>query len=74
MKKNLKMDHQTGKPYVSIAQWGNCKVCGVYQDLRCGICFLCADKVTGEQISPTTHKLWEKANPSNEWYYSTDGH
>ena len=58
--------------YVSIAQMGNCKVCGERQDLRCGACFDCANKVSGEQISDKTHRLWETDNPSNEWFYSED--
>jgi hypothetical protein len=58
------MDKDT---YVSISQWGNCKVCGVHQDLRMGACFKCAGFVTGERISPTTHKLWDSRNPSNSW-------
>lgn len=58
------------KTYVSMAQMGNCKVCGDYQDLRCGACFDCSSKVTGEQISEHTHKLWETDNPTNFWFYS----
>ena len=56
--------------YVSIAQWGNCKVCGEHQDLRYGSCFMCSDFVEGEQISPTTHRMWDTRNPTNEWFAS----
>ncbi len=56
--------------YVSMAQHGNCKVCKQYDDLRMGCCFTCSDVVDGEQTSPTTHKLWERANPLNFWYVS----
>lgn len=60
-------------PYVSIARWGNCKVCMVHQDLRFGTCFHCSIKVDGERVSDTTHKLWERANPSNFWFCSETG-
>lgn len=63
-----------GKPYVSIARMGSCRICGVHQDLRVGVCFRCSDKVTGEKVSDTTHKMWERSNPTNVWYYSTTGH
>jgi len=54
--------------YVSIAQIGNCKVCSKEDDLRFGVCFDCCDYVHGEQISPTTHKLWDSRNPTNVWF------
>ena len=57
--------------YVSIAQWGNCKVCGQHKDLRYGSCFHCSDQVMGEQVSETTHKLWDSENPTNVWYASS---
>ena len=60
--------------YVSIAQMGACKVCGQQQDLRAGACFRCMAQVSGERVSPTTHRLWETANPRNEWYYVEGGH
>lgn len=56
--------------YVSIAQWGNCKVCGEHKDLRYGSCFKCSDFVEGEKISPVTHRLWDIRNPTNEWFAS----
>jgi hypothetical protein len=56
--------------HVSIAQWGNCKVCSEHKDLRYGSCFKCSDFVEGEQISQITHKLWDSRNPSNVWYAS----
>ena len=62
------------KPYVSITQMGDCKICGQHKDLRCGACFDCADQVAGEKISDTTHKLWDSKNPTNVWYYSETGH
>lgn len=65
---------QDRKPYVSIAQMGSCKVCGESQDLRCGTCFDCSDKVSGKKISETTHKIWETKNPINSWFYSEQGH
>jgi len=61
------------KPYVSIAQMGNCMICGEHQDLRCGACFDCSDKVSGELVRPGVHKLWETNNPLNEWFYYEDG-
>lgn len=60
-------------PYVSIAKWGNCKVCAVHQDLRFGVCFHCSDKVCGEKVSDVTHRLWETKNPSNVWFCSEKG-
>lgn len=60
--------------YVAIAQMGLCKVCGKEQDLRCGVCFHCTNKVSGSRVTPTTHRLWETANPRNEWYYAEGGH
>lgn len=59
--------------YVALAKIGNCKVCGKEDDLRFGSCFDCADFVAGEQISPTTHRLWNSRNPSNEWFASETG-
>jgi hypothetical protein len=53
--------------YVSMAMIGNCKVCGTRQDLRCGACFDCSDKVAGEPIQGG-HRLWEKAKPQNFWF------
>lgn len=53
--------------YVCVEQWGDCRVCGNHQDLRCGVCFDCSGKVDGEPIKGG-HRLWERANPSNAWY------
>ena len=61
-------------PYVSIAQIGNCKICGEEKDLRCGACFQCMAQVAGEKVSATTHKLWDSKDPPNIWYYSETGH
>jgi hypothetical protein len=52
---------------------GCCQVCGREDDLRFGVCFSCADFVDGEQISATTHRLWDQRNPSNQWFASIDG-
>ena len=60
--------------YVSIAQVADCRICGVRQDLRMGVCFTCADQVAGEKISATTHRLWDSRNPRNEWFYDERGH
>lgn len=62
------------KPYVSIEQIGNCKICLREKDLRCGVCWDCCDQVSGEKISNTTHKLWDSQNPINVWYYDEVGH
>lgn len=62
------------RTYVSIAQIGNCRVCGREQDLRYGVCFTCSDQIKGERISETTHRLWDSKNPRNEWYVSETGH
>lgn len=51
-------------------QIGRCKVCGKEEDLRFGACFDCADYVKVKRISPTTYRLWDERNPSNEWFAS----
>lgn len=56
--------------YVSMAQIGDCLVCKQREDLRCGVCFDCVAKVDGILISPGLHKLWERGNPSNNWFYT----
>lgn len=61
------------KPYVIIAHWGTCHLCGKHDDIRYGACFACADFVDGERLSATTHRLWDKRNPSNEWVVSETG-
>ena len=63
-----------GKPYVSIAQMGDCRICGQYADLRCGACWDCMGRVSEEKVSETTHRLWDSENPRNEWFYSESGH
>ncbi len=62
------------EPYVIFEQIGNCKICQSLTDLRMGVCFDHAGQVDGEQISETTHKLWDVKNPKNVWYYSETGH
>jgi len=52
---------------IAHAQIGDCMVCKKRQDLRCGACFNCLDKVTGKPIKDG-HRLWEKENPDNTWY------
>lgn len=64
---------ESNNPYVSIERWGHCHVCGEYQDLRMGVCFDCCDQVDGKRLSATTHRLWERANPYNEWIVTEDG-
>lgn len=48
--------------YVCVEQLGNCKVCGIYDDLRYGSCFKCADYVMsdGEQA-------WDVRKPEIKW-------
>lgn len=62
------------KPYVSIAQMGNCRICQRHEDLRCGVCFDCQGQVCGEKVNETTHKLWDRDRPENVRYYSETGH
>jgi hypothetical protein len=62
------------RPYVSISQIGNCRICQRREDLRCGVCFRCQDQVCGEKVNETTHRLWDRENPRNEWFYSEAGH
>jgi hypothetical protein len=52
--------------YVSIAMEGDCRLCGVRKDLRCGVCFSCCDRVSGRPI-PGGHELWDIDNPRNRW-------
>lgn len=52
--------------YVAIAQHGTCRVCGGFEDLRCGACFNCSEYVDGHEI-PGGHELWDKRNPENRW-------
>lgn len=52
--------------YVSVAMMGDCRVCGVRQDLRCGACFHCSDQVDGKKIEGG-HLLWDTKNPKNQW-------
>ncbi len=54
--------------YVCQAEYGNCKVCKFYQDLRCGVCFKCSNKVSGHYDQNGKHHLWEIDNPKNSWY------
>ena len=65
--KILKHLQAEGLAYVSVAKWGDCKRCGVYQDLRCGACFKCADKIAGKNHGCGIHELWDKDSPSNRW-------
>lgn len=57
--------------YVTGIRTGKCRVCGTCKDLRCGACFDCANKVSGNSL-PGGHYLWETDNPSNDWYYIED--
>lgn len=60
----------SGKPqrtYTIAVRMGECMVCHKTHDLRCGVCFSCADQVDGEPI-PHGHRLWERGNPENTWY------
>ena len=59
--------------YIATEKIGNCKLCGKEDDLRFGCCFTCADFADGEQLSPTTHRLWDRRNPKNEWFVSETG-
>jgi hypothetical protein len=67
------MSKKPEKPYVAMARIGICKVCNREDDLRMGVCWDCCDFVDGEQLSPTTHRLWDRRNPSNTWIVSTTG-
>lgn len=53
--------------HISLSDWGNCQICGEYQDRRCGACFTCSDVVDGEQLPDGRHRLWDSRNPSNTW-------
>ena len=47
--------------------FGDCRLCGEYKDLRMGCCFYCADYVDGKETEEGYHLLWDKDNPSNKW-------
>lgn len=53
--------------YIAFARMGNCMVCGQRQDLRCGACFTCSPKISGQKIKGG-HRLWETSKPENTWY------
>ena len=48
--------------YIITEQWGNCRVCGKYDDLRYGSCFACADFVMTDE-----KEAWDVRNPLNRW-------
>lgn len=54
------------RTYLIADNWGTCKRCEAYQDLRMGSCFSCSDRVGGKPI-PGGHELWDMDNPSNRW-------
>lgn len=47
-----------------------CRVCTRDKELRMGVCFDCADLVSGVQIDSRKHELFETKNPNNCWIYS----
>jgi hypothetical protein len=47
---------------VSSGTWGNCKVCGKYQDLRYGVCFTCSDWVKSDDV-----EAWDVRKPNVRW-------
>lgn len=55
--------------YVTQADVSHCRVCGNEEDLRMGCCFDCSDHVDGEAITSRLHKLWDRHDPSNVWYF-----
>ena len=55
----------TGLPpesYIIVDQWGDCHVCGKYDDLRYGSCFDCSDFVMTDE-----KEAWDVRNPSSRW-------
>ena len=64
--RHVDLSHLPAGTYVSMAEWGNCRVCGKYEDLRMGACFLCSNQVDGRKILGG-HELWDSKNPSNRW-------
>lgn len=56
--------------YVAISQYGNCKVCQKYKDLRYGVCFHCSEQVNGHEI-PGGYEFWDSKNPLNRWQVKT---
>ena len=55
--------------YIIRANAEYCRVCGNEEDLRFGCCFDCSDYVAGKQITSRLHRLWDKRDPSNFWYF-----
>ena len=52
--------------FIIAEQWGNCHVCGKYDDLRDGSCFSCADYVVSDG-----EMAWDVRNPRNKWSVRT---
>jgi len=55
--------------YVAMPRMGDCRLCSQHKDIRCGVCWDCMSKVTGEKVAKgKAHKLWEIGNPDEFWY------
>lgn len=48
--------------YIIIEQWGHCKSCGKYDDLRYGSCFSCSDFVKSDG-----KQAWDVRQPHKKW-------
>lgn len=60
--------------YKAMTQPGGCLRCGQGEiDLRFGVCFACSERVDGEMV-PGGHRLWDRDNPMNFWFVSTEAH
>lgn len=66
VKRHINLSMFPDDTYVSMAEMGNCRVCGEHDDLRMGACYTCADFVDGKEV-PGGHELWDKRNPENRW-------
>ena len=55
-----------GMPFVESDVWGNCMVCGHYQDLRYETCFDCADYVVTNGA-----EAWDIRHPDRRWLVVT---
>lgn len=54
--------------YIIQRQAGDCKVCGTSNTLVAGACPSCAPKISVEDWTKHSKKVYETANPKNYWF------
>lgn len=58
--------------YAAVAEWGYCRICKWYRDLRCGCCISCARRVANRKLRDGSHELWCIDDPENKWKVRTN--